>query len=47
MRYDVNVELLNRVEEYNFSDVAKQANGSAWMNPCAKPWPRPVAVAAA
>ena len=31
MKYDVNVELLNRVEEYNFSDVAKQANGSAWM----------------
>jgi len=31
MKYDVNVELLNKVEEYNFSDVAKQANGSAWM----------------
>jgi len=31
MKYDVNVELLNKIEEYNFSDVAKQANGSAWM----------------
>ena len=31
MKYDVEVELLNRVEEYNFSDVAKQANGSAWI----------------
>ncbi len=31
MKYDVNVELKNRVEEYNFSDVAKQANGSAWV----------------
>jgi len=31
MKYDVSVELLNKVEEYNFSDVAKQANGSAWM----------------
>jgi len=31
MKYDVNVELKNKIEEYNFSDVAKQANGSAWM----------------
>lgn len=31
MKYDVNVELLNREEEYNFSGVAKQANGSAWV----------------
>ena len=29
MKYDVNVELLNRVEEYNFSDVAKQEIGRA------------------
>ncbi|MCW8894643.1 MAG: polyribonucleotide nucleotidyltransferase [Sulfurimonas sp.] len=31
MKYDVSVELLNRKEEYNFGDVAKQANGSAWI----------------
>ncbi|MDA7817038.1 polyribonucleotide nucleotidyltransferase [Sulfurimonas sp.] len=31
MKYDVSVELKNRVEDYNFSDVAKQANGSAWI----------------
>jgi len=31
MKYDVKVELKNRVEEYNFTDVAKQANGSAWI----------------
>jgi polyribonucleotide nucleotidyltransferase len=31
MKYDLSVELLNKTEEYNFSDVAKQANGSAWM----------------
>ena len=31
MKYDVDVELNNRIEEYNFSDVAKQANGSAWV----------------
>ncbi|MDA3907866.1 MAG: polyribonucleotide nucleotidyltransferase [Sulfurimonas sp.] len=31
MKYDVNLELENRVEEYSFGDVAKQANGSAWL----------------
>ncbi len=31
MKYDVNVELKNRSEEYNFGDVAKQANGAAWV----------------
>ena len=31
MKYDVNVELINKVEEYNFDDVARQANGSAWL----------------
>ena len=27
MKYDVNLDLQNRVEEYSFKDVAKQANG--------------------
>ncbi|UCN00062.1 polyribonucleotide nucleotidyltransferase [Sulfurimonas sp. SWIR-19] len=31
MTYDVKLELENRVEEYSFGDVAKQANGSAWL----------------
>jgi len=31
MTYDVKLELENRVEEYSFGDVAKQANGSAWI----------------
>ncbi|MBU1659374.1 polyribonucleotide nucleotidyltransferase [bacterium] len=31
MKYDVNLELENRVEEYSFGEVAKQANGSAWL----------------
>ena len=31
MKYDVNVELKNREESYSFGDVAKQANGSAWI----------------
>jgi len=31
MKYDVNVELKNRVEEYSFGSVAKQANGAAWL----------------
>ncbi len=31
MKYDVNVELLNRNEEYSFSEVARQANGAAWI----------------
>ncbi|MEA1891908.1 MAG: polyribonucleotide nucleotidyltransferase [Campylobacterota bacterium] len=31
MTYDVNLELENRVEDYSFGDVAKQANGCAWL----------------
>ena len=31
MKYDVNLELQNREESYSFGDVAKQANGSAWL----------------
>ncbi len=31
MKYDVNLDLENRVEEYSFGDVAKQANGSVWL----------------
>ncbi|OIP56582.1 MAG: polyribonucleotide nucleotidyltransferase [Helicobacteraceae bacterium CG2_30_36_10] len=31
MKYDVKLELENRVEEYSFRDVAKQANGAAWL----------------
>ena len=31
MKYDVNLELENRVEEYSFGTVAKQSNGSAWL----------------
>ncbi len=31
MKYDVNLELENREESYSFGDVAKQANGSAWL----------------
>jgi len=31
MKYDVKIELENRVEEYSFGDVARQANGSAWL----------------
>ena len=31
MKYDVNLELENRVEDYSFGDVARQANGSAWL----------------
>jgi len=31
MKYDVKVDLKNRSEEYSFSEVAKQANGSAWI----------------
>ena len=31
MIYDVNLELDSRNEEYSFRDVAKQANGSAWI----------------
>jgi len=31
MIYDVNLELKNRKEAYSFGEVAKQANGSAWI----------------
>ena len=31
MTYDVKIELNNRIEEYSFGDVARQANGSAWV----------------
>lgn len=31
MKYDVSLELVNREESYSFGDVAKQANGSAWL----------------
>ncbi len=31
MKYDVKLELENRVEEYSFGAVAKQANGTAWV----------------
>jgi len=31
MTYDVKIELENRVEEYSFGDVARQANGSVWI----------------
>jgi len=31
MKYDSKVELVNKIEEYSFGDVARQANGSAWL----------------
>ncbi|PHQ88620.1 MAG: polyribonucleotide nucleotidyltransferase [Sulfurimonas sp.] len=31
MTYDISLELENKKEEYSFGDVAKQANGSAWL----------------
>lgn len=31
MKYDSKIELENKIEEYSFSDVARQANGSAWL----------------
>ena len=31
MKYDISLELQNREESYSFGDVAKQANGSAWL----------------
>lgn len=31
MKYDVTLELENKEESYSFGDVAKQANGSAWI----------------
>ncbi|MCD6432776.1 MAG: polyribonucleotide nucleotidyltransferase [Sulfurimonas sp.] len=31
MKYDVSLELENRVEDYSFGSVAKQANGATWL----------------
>ncbi|NOQ31937.1 MAG: polyribonucleotide nucleotidyltransferase [Helicobacteraceae bacterium] len=31
MNYKVKLDLVNRVEEYNFDAVARQANGAAWL----------------
>ncbi|PNV83954.1 MAG: polyribonucleotide nucleotidyltransferase [Sulfurimonas sp.] len=31
MKYDAKVDLQNRSEEYSFHEVAKQANGAAWI----------------
>jgi len=31
VKYEVKVDLKNRSEEYSFTEVAKQANGSAWL----------------
>ena len=31
MKYNVKVDLKNRDEEYSFTEVAKQANGAAWL----------------
>ncbi len=31
MKYDVEIELKNKKEEYSFGAVAKQANGAAWL----------------
>ncbi|MDY0116170.1 MAG: polyribonucleotide nucleotidyltransferase [Sulfurimonadaceae bacterium] len=31
MKYDVEIELKNRTEAYSFNEVAKQANGAAWI----------------
>jgi polyribonucleotide nucleotidyltransferase len=31
MTYDAKIELENKIEEYSFSDVARQSNGSAWL----------------
>ena len=31
MKYDSKIELVNKTEEYSFGDVARQANGSAWL----------------
>jgi len=31
MKYDISLNLENREESYSFGDVAKQANGSAWL----------------
>jgi len=31
MKYDVNIGLDDKIESYSFGEVAKQANGSAWL----------------
>jgi len=31
VKYDIKVDLKNRSEEYSFGEVAKQANGAAWI----------------
>ncbi|MFA7354297.1 MAG: polyribonucleotide nucleotidyltransferase [Sulfurimonadaceae bacterium] len=31
MKYDIKIDLKNREEEYSFGEVAKQANGAAWI----------------
>jgi len=31
MKYNVNIELQNKIESYSFDEVARQANGSAWI----------------
>lgn len=31
MKYDVSLDMRNKEESYSFGDVAKQANGSAWL----------------
>ncbi|MDH4944582.1 polyribonucleotide nucleotidyltransferase [Sulfurimonas sp. C5] len=31
MKYDVNLDLTNKTEEYSFNEVARQANGAAWL----------------
>ncbi|MGE4396535.1 MAG: polyribonucleotide nucleotidyltransferase [Sulfurimonas sp.] len=31
MKYDVSIDLENRREEYSFDEVARQANGAAWI----------------
>jgi polyribonucleotide nucleotidyltransferase len=31
VKYDIKIDLKNREEEYSFGEVAKQANGAAWI----------------
>lgn len=31
MKYDVNIDLQGKIEEYSFAQVAKQSNGAAWL----------------
>lgn len=35
MRYDIELDILDQKEEYNFTDIAKQSNGSVWFK-CGK-----------